>query len=716
MTDFFQMFATDFAIPFQNPVLSFLLILLVILFAPMILRKLNIPGIIGLIISGIAIGPHGFNLLENNSAIELFSTIGLLYIMFIAGLDLNLNEFKSNRYKSVLFGFLTFTIPLSIGFPICHYILNFSPLTALLTASLFATHTLVSYPIVSKLGVSKNKAVAVTVGGTIITDIAVLILLAIILRGNNGTLGKDFWIQLAISLAVFSLIMFWVLPHLAKWFFRKWENEKQTHYIFVLFILFLSGFLAQLAGLEPMIGAFIAGLVLNPLIPHSSILMNRIEFIGNTLFIPFFLISVGMIVDISVLLNGPAAIIIAVVLSGVAVFSKWFAALLTQLICKFSHSQRQLIFGLSSSHAAATLAVVIAGYEAMPKIMNESILNGAIILILVTCIISSFTTQLAAKKIAVLQKDEEEKNPQAALHHEQILIPISNMQKLPKILEFALLIKDKKTLNPISVLTVVPNDKNAEQNIIKSNHQLERYITEEALLSSTGVKPITTIDQNVFDGIARISLEIMADTLVFGWPDNTNLIDKSIHNRIRKLTSKIDKLMFFCKFETVLPQTDRMVLFTPPLSEHEPDFASWVEKIGYFSQELSASILHFGTDGTYTQLIKCLKSKKVLGKIQHVTFEEWEDFLILSRNIKEKDLLIAVTSRKGFFSYDSEFERIPDKLNKHFKKNTLLLIFPQQNSTHTVEVYEDVSPDTIGKSIKQIEKIGRGIKKVFNHK
>lgn len=386
-----------FELPFSNPVLIFSLILFVILLSPAILRKLKIPGIIGFIISGLIIGPHGLHLLEKNSAVDLFSTIGLLYIMFIAGLELDMAEFKANKNKSLLFGFFTFIFPLAIGFPACHYLLGYDFNASLLIASMFATHTLVAYPIVSKLGISKDQAVAVTVGGTILTDTAVLVILAVIIGNSQGNLNQEFLIQLGISFIIFSAIMFLLIPKIAKWFFQKMGNEKYSHYIFVLSIVFFAAFLAEVSGVEPIIGAFVAGLVLNPLIPHSSALMNRIEFIGYSLFIPFFLISVGMLVDMKVILKGPMAIIVAAVLTVGAITGKWLASFFIQIIFKYSKAQRQLIFGLSSSHAAATLAVILVGYKA--GILDENILNGTIILILITCIVASFSTEKAARKI-----------------------------------------------------------------------------------------------------------------------------------------------------------------------------------------------------------------------------------------------------------------------------------------------------------------------------
>ncbi|MGO1817262.1 MAG: cation:proton antiporter, partial [Sphingobacterium sp.] len=390
-----------FEAPLTNPVLIFSLVLFIILLSPVLLRPLKVPGIIGLIISGMIIGPHGLNWLENNSAVDLFSTIGLLYIMFIAGLELDMNEFKKTKHKSVLFGCFTFVIPLSIGFPVCYYLLDYSFLSSILIASMFATHTLVSYPIVNRYGISKNEAVAITIGGTILTDTAVLIILAVIKGASQGDITGEFWVVLGISFAIFLFIMFGIIPKLARWFFEKIEGEKTSHYIFVLTVVFFAAFLAELANLEPIIGAFVAGLALNKLIPHSSALMNRIEFIGNAIFIPFFLISVGMIVDLGMITNGSGWTIfyVAGVLTAVGIVGKFLAAQITQWAFKYSKNQRNLIFGLSNAHAAATLAVIMVGYQ--NEIIDENVLNGTIMLILVSCIIASLVTEHASKKIVM---------------------------------------------------------------------------------------------------------------------------------------------------------------------------------------------------------------------------------------------------------------------------------------------------------------------------
>ena len=541
----------EFQTPFTNPVLVFSLILLIILVSPILFRRINIPGIIVLILSGVLVGPYGLNWIEDNAAVDLFSTIGLLYIMFIAGLELDMNQFKANRNKSFLFGFFTFIFPLAIGFPVCYYLLGYGFNASFLTASMFATHTLLSYPIVSRMKVSKNQAVAITVGGTIITDTAVLIILAVIMGNHEGTLNAAFWQRLGISLAVFSAIIFFLIPRIAKWFFRKMEKEKHSHYIFVLTVVFMAAFLAELAGVEPIIGAFLAGLALNRLIPHSSALMNRIEFIGNSLFIPFFLISVGMLVDLRVIFSGPMALLVAGALIIVAIAGKWIAAFFTQLVFKYSAAQRKVIFGLSSGHAAATLAVIIVGYNA--GIIDDNILNGTIILILVTSIVASLATERAAKKMLLEAEasNKEEVKESVIFKSESILLPIANIINFDKLLEFAILIKDKASENPVSIVTVVPNNEEAEINIARAKDKLEDFV-KQASASETKVNILTTIDQNVASGIARTSKEVIADFIILGWPTERGLKDKLLGKKLERIIKSANKTAFVTYFSRPL--------------------------------------------------------------------------------------------------------------------------------------------------------------------
>ncbi|WP_288071493.1 cation:proton antiporter [Hydrotalea sp.] len=712
MKDFFKHFIHEFQLPLQNPVLTFSLILFIILLSPIILKKLNIPGIIGLIISGVIIGPHGFNVLEKNSAVDLFSTIGLLYIMFIAGLELDINEFRANKNKSFLFGFLTFIIPLGIGFPVCHYLLGYDVNASFLTASMFSTHTLVAYPIVSKLGIAKNQAVAITVGATVLTDTAVLIILAIIMGNHAGTLNSDFWIRLLVSLSIFSAIMFLLVPRIAKWFFRELESERHSHYIFVLAVVFFAAFLAEVAGVEPIIGAFVAGLALNKLIPHSSALMNRIEFMGNSLFIPFFLISVGMIVDVSVITHGPAALIVAGTLIAVALSGKWLAAWLTQLFLKYSKAQRQLIFGLSSSHAAATLAIILVGFRA--NIIDENILNGTIILILVTCVFSSFATEKASKKILLnKEKNEIDILESSVMNSEQILIPTANVETVDKILDLAILIKDKKSANPVTILTVVPNDETAEKNIILSKNKLEKYI-QQASATENKVNTVTTIDHNVSSGISRITREILADYILLGWPHKNGILENLISDKFENILTKINKNIFITHLSKPFVYNKRIVVIIPALAELEIGFNAWLKKLIYLSQELSIPVLIFGSNKTYTSIQQFCTLNKINFVPSFKEFSNWEDFLILSRNIVKTDLLFFVSSRKGTMSYNSFLENIPYKLEKYFDENNKIIIYPEQNNAYQENEYDGIPLAPIAKGIES--SIGKGIDLIFKKK
>lgn len=668
--------AEQFQLPLQNPVLIFSLILFIILLAPILLKKIRVPGIIGLIICGIIIGPDGFNILELDK-IEIFSTIGLLYIMFIAGLELDLNLFKANRNKSLIFGFFTFIIPLAIGFPVCYYLLsigddNFTLETAFLTASMFATHTLVTYPIVSKLGVAKNTAVAVTVGATILTDTAVLILLAIILGSHSGGLSQEFWIRLAVSIVLFSAFMFWIIPKIAKWFFEKFSSEKHSHYIFVLAVVFLAAFLAEIAGLEAIIGAFFAGLALNKLIPSSSALMNRIEFIGNSLFIPFFLIGVGMIVDVHVILSGWMALIIAGTLTIVAMFGKWAAAYIAQLAFKFSKGQRNLIFGLSSSHAAATLAVIMVGHEA--GIIDDNILNGTVILILITCVVASFVTEKAAKE--VIRDSEEDLEMEPEVHNEYILIPIANTVNIEKMLNFAVYVKDKKSEAPLSILTVVPNNAEAEVKIVKARQRMENYV-KETKASETNVDIKATIDPNAASGIARTAREVMADLIFLGWPQKTGFLDKIIGDKMDSIISLTEKTLFICDFKNPLINHKRLFLVVPPNAEYEEGFPIWISKITQLSVELSIPIQLNASEKTHQAILKYAKSNKISLSINFNKFVDWEDFFILSKEMDENDFMIMVSARKGFISHLGFLDRLPGKLERHFPEMSKIIIYPQ---------------------------------------
>lgn len=679
MNEFWQKLLHEFQTPFQDSVLVFSVILFIILLAPVLLKRLRIPGIIGLIISGIIIGPYGFFLIEKNSAVDLFSTIGLLYIMFIAGLELDLGEFKKYRHKSLGFGFLTFIIPMSLGFPVCYYLLGYGFDTSLLTASMFATHTLIAYPIVSRLGIAKNEAVAVTVGGTILTDTAVLIILAIISGNHAGGGSNGLWARLGISILVFLVIVVFVIPRVSAWFFKRLEDEKNSHFIFVLSVVFFCAFLAELSGLEPIIGAFAAGLALNSLIPHTSALMNRIEFVGSSLFIPFFLISVGMLIDVRVLTHGPQAMIVALSLTLVALCGKWLAARATAFIFKYTRAQGQLIFGLSSAHAAATLAVILVGYNL--GIIDDNILNGTIVLILITCLIASFVTEEAGKKV-VIQLDADEAttirdNPQ------RILVPISNPDTMERLIDFAITIKEPKNFFPITGLTVVADDDKAQSKLIQARKMLEKAITHAASADQK-IEITATIDQNVTSGIQRVAKETFITDIIMGWPAKTNLADIIFGKTFDSVVNQTTQHVFITRFALPLNVHNRLHIFCPHLAEMEPGFQHWIVRLLRVANQLSLRTTLYATEATYREFKACVEQKKVNVEIEFKPCYDLSKMATMGITFTPNDVITLICARKGSISYTQLLDILPKKMVRQFRENSLIFVYPE------VEPAEDI--------------------------
>lgn len=712
MDTFRDQLNTQFQLPLQNPVLIFALILLIILLAPILFRRFKVPGIIGLIIAGVIVGPHGMNLLAKNSAIDLFSTIGLLYIMFIAGLELEISEFRRNRYHSLGFGFLTFTLPLVLGFPACYYILGYDFTASLLTASIFSTQTMVAYPIVTKFGISRNKAVAITVGGTIITDTAVLLLLAFITGSHTGDLPAGFWIRIIVGMVLLLLLMFVVVPRIAKWFFIRLEGEKSSHYVFVLSIVFLAAFASQLAGLEPIIGAFIAGLALNRLVPQSSMLMNRIQFIGNALFIPFFLISVGMLVDLRVLNNGPRALWIALVLTVVALIGKYVAARLTQVVFGYSKAQGLLIFGLSGSHAAATMAVILVGFKA--GIIDENILNGTIVLILVTCLVASFATEKAAKKIVVSDELQVKNGDSKQESSESILLPVANLRSLEGLLELAQFVMEKKSVNPLRVLSVVDEEGDAESKLIQVRNNLEKMV-QGFVLPDIRIETLVVADQNVPAGINRISRELDIQTIMLGWPVKETLTDRIFGHKTDHILETSEKSILLCRLVNPMNTYKRIILFCPPLSELELGFESLVRKAIKLSRELNKMIHLYANSKTREIIHSIIAKTNYVPSVKDHEVRKWEYFNLFLQRSSSDDIIFIFSGRQGSVSYHPYMDHLVERVNVNCTDQMVVLVYPGVSlGDDKYDKYRDFSSEPLTRSMETFERIQRGLGKMIH--
>ena len=670
----------DFTLPLADPVLKFLLILLIILAAPLLLNKLRIPHLLGLIIAGAIIGPHGFNLVLRDSSIILSGTAGLLYIMFLAGLEIDMADFKRNSTKSLAFGMYTFLIPMILGTVVGIWVLRFNVLTSVLLASMFASHTLIAYPIISKLGISKNKAVSITVGGTMITDTLALLVLTIIVGMATGQVNDMFWIRLGVSILIFALIVLFGFPFIGRWFFKH-VHDNISQYIFVLVMVFLGSFLAQVAGMEAIIGAFLSGLALNRLIPQSSPLMNRVEFVGNAIFIPFFLLGVGMLIDYRTFFTSFETIKVGLIMIIVATAAKYIAAWMTQKTFHLSTDQRSVIFGLSNAQAAATLAAVMVGYNVITgtdangepiRLLNESVLNGTILMILVTCTIASFAAQKGAHNIAAQDISDKEENKKESEH---ILIPVSNEETVEELVNLSLAIKSPQNKNGLFALKVIDNH-HSDEKALKQSRRVLQTAVNTAAATDTRMKDLLRYDLSVSNAIASVVKEREITDLVVGLHKEKDIPAAFLGHIVESVLAESSVSTFIYKPAQPISTVRRHLIIIPELAEKEIGFNQKIFRLRNVTQNTGAATVFYGSEATLNALKKLLAKKS--GEASYIEFNDWDDFLIVFRDIKPDDTMWIILSRKEGLSYAPAMARIPKYLNKYFQANSFVLAYPVQ--------------------------------------
>lgn len=667
--------------PLGDPVLIFSLILFIILLAPILLHRLKIPDLIGLIIAGALIGPNGLNILARDSSIELFGKVGLLYIMFVAGLEIDLADLKKNGGKSLFFGLATFLLPMLMGVAAGVYLLNYSYATSILLASMFASHTLMTYPIVSKYGVTKNKAVNIAIGGTVITCVLSLLVLAVIVGMSTGEIDNQFWIRLGVSTLVFVGIVVFLFPIFGRWFFKRYDNNI-GQYIFVLALVFLASFLADIAGLEDIIGAFLAGLTLNRLIPNTSALMNRIEFVGNALFIPFFLLGVGMLVDYRVFTTGWESLWVAIVMVVVATLAKYIAAWLTEKTFRFTRDEGRLLFGLSNAQAAATLAAVLVGYQVIIgttptgepiRLLDENILNGTIIMILVTCTIASFATQKGAQNVALADITEEEGDSNHTDEH--ILIPVGNADTVEELINLGITIKSQKSKAQMMALSIIKSD-NTDASAEKRSQVLLEKAAKVAAASDNVIHPLLRYDLNIVNGIKNVVKEHKITDIVLGLRKEKYISDDFLGDLTEGVLAKCPTTTIAYRPVQPLSTVKRYVVIIPLGAELEIGFPYWLVRIWNLCKNSGSKIVFYASP----EVIAILRDvqKKYTVNAEFHEFVDWEDFLIISRNIQDNDALTIIMSRRNYPSYSKQMVLIPTYINKYFQKNSCILIYPIQ--------------------------------------
>ena len=661
-----------------SPVLIFFIVLVIILLSPVVLNRFKIPHIIGLIVAGVVIGPYGLNVLARDMSFELFGQVGILYIMFLAGIEIDMYHLKRNLKRGLVFGMLTFLFPMIVGTLASVYVLKMSWVTSILLASMYASHTLISYPIVARFGLTKNPAVLIAVVGTIIAVIGALLVLAGAM--NVQRTGEFVWgdlLRLLLELTIYCVVILYTYPRVTRWFFKNY-SDNVTQYIFVMAMVFLASWFAQIIELEAVLGAFFAGLVLNRYVPNASPLMNRIEFLGNALFIPYFLIGVGMMIDVKVVSN-VNTLYVAGNMIVVALIGKWVAAWIAQKIYGMKGVERKMMFGLTTAHTAVALAVVTIGYNMiMPdgsRMMDETVLNGTVLMILVTCAIAPIVTARAASKMRIDMLTDEGAEVGDSKRETKILIPVANPITAQSLTELALLLRNPRRKTDIYAIHV-RNDNSA------SSRAIGRNALDIAIKAGSSVDaeiiPIERYDINTVAGLLNAIEERDITDVIIGMHRKATIIDSFFGAKIEQLLKATNQMVVMTRCFIPVNTVTRIVVAVPPMAQFETGFGRWVRAIGNLAREIGCRVIFCCHPDTQPLIRGVFHRGRYDIRHEYRDVEQWEDFVLLSNRILEDDLFILVSARESSVSHNNDMADIPGFLQKYFSRNNLIVLYPEQ--------------------------------------
>lgn len=670
--------------PITDPTLIFFVVLLIILGAPIIMTKLRIPHIVGMVLAGTVIGPYGLGILEKDSAFNIFGNVGLYFIMLLAALEMNMEDMRHNRSQTVAHGLLAFAVPMAMGLVLNMGVLHYSFITSLLLASMYASHTLIAYPTVMRFGLSQERSVTIAVGATAITDTLTLLTLAIVVAMADGDITGWWGVWLVLKTTVVFGVIIFFFPRMARKFFKHYENQV-IQFIFVLSMMFLGALLMEIVHLEGLLGAFLTGLVLNRYIPRVSRLMYNLEFVGNAIFIPYFLIGVGMLVDVRTLLGGWTTLKVAGIMIIVVLLSKWIASLMTQKIFRLKVLEREMIFGLSNAQAGATLAAVLVGYNLiMPngeRLFNNDVLNGTIILILVTCIYSSVTTERAAKKMVLRRRDTLPEK--TVTDDEQILIPMNYPEIADNLMSMGIMMRNKKLNRGLIGLNVVMEDRQTQVNLDKGRKLLEhmkQYATSMNVMMQTQVR----ISNNIAHGIIHAFNEYQASEIIIGLHTHWDVSTKFWGDFHQSLFNGLSRQIIMAYIKQPLNTIRRIQVAVPSRAQYEYGFYRWIERLARLGETLECRMIFHARKDTLALIAEYMNNRHQNVRTEYMEMEHWNEMPILASTIAEDHLFVVVTARKGSVSYKNALERLPQELRDHVKQTNLMIIFPDQYSDDPV--------------------------------
>jgi Kef-type K+ transport system membrane component KefB len=656
-------------IPFTDSVLIFAIAMFIFLTTPLLLKRYRLPGIVGIIIIGAIIGPNALNILERNETIILFGEIGVIYLMFIAGLEININRFIEKMDRSLVFGLLSFIIPQAAGTLVGVYVIGMSLPTSLLFASIFASHTLLAYPVARRLGIVKDEAITAAIGGTILTDTLALLVLAVVMSSGEEVIGIQFWAQLAIGLLIFFIAVWTLVPRLARWFFSNLTDESYFEFLFVMTLLFTCAYLSKIAGVEPIIGAFLAGLVLNRLIPNTGVLMNRIEFIGNAFFIPFFLLSVGMLVDVTIFFKEGNNLMLAFWLVFLVIITKIAAAWLTGRIYGYNINQVMSMFGLSVGQAAAALAIVIIGFNA--GLFDQNMINATVIMILVIGIICPIVVERYGAKMAL--SDQAPSAPKET--PQRILVPFS-MESIYKkeLIDLAMMIRKKNSDEPLHTLCVITPSPESDRIVA----QAEKILEEVASYASCAEVPISThvrLNYNVASSIARATVENRISAIIMGWEGSRSLTESVVGSIRDQVSSKVEKMVLVCQIRMPICNTKSILILLPANTDYNPGIYEVIEMVKNVAEDTGSNITALSINDSTERYELIFNSVKPALNVRFIAVKGWKNALnMLSADSRNK-LVIYIRPRRDTPGWHPESNTLLNNISS-LSQGNLIIVYP----------------------------------------
>ena len=671
--------------PITSPTLIFFVVLLIILLAPIIMGKLRIPHIIGMVLAGMLIGEHGLNVLERDHSFELFGKVGLLYIMFLAGLEMDMESVKKNSKRILWFGLLTCLVPLVLTYAMAMWLLDYSSTASFLLGCIMASNTLIAYPIISRYGMGRHPSVMLSVGASMLSLFMALMMLAALSASYSKDVGIGFWLLFVVKFAAFCTFSIWLIPKATRYFLRRY-SDAVMQFIYVLSVMFLSAALSEAIGVEGIVGAFMAGLILNRYIPHVSPLMNRIEFTGNAIFIPYFLIGVGMLINVGSLFEGWRMLGVVALIVFFGTFGKALAAYISSILFRLTKAEGHMMFGLTCAHAAGAIAMVMVGMrlEVSPGhyLVNDEMLNGVVIMILITCIISTLMTEKASQEITLSSTLHQSglQTTSGSPAGEKVLLCVKYPDIAPQLLELTLMMRNVKRKNDLVALNVVYDGNNASEQREAGLQLLER-LQQRASAADLQMQTQVRLSSNIANGIKHAFREFGCSEIIMGMHVHTDVNPKFWGEFLQSLYNGLNRQIVLTRFVQPLNTLRRIQVAVPSRAEFEPGFHCWLERLARMAGNLDCRIQFHGRNESLELIREYINNNHPSVRAEYTYMAHWNELPRLAEQIREDHMFVVITARKGTISYKTALERLPKELMQHFSGKNLMIIFPDQYGT-----------------------------------